>query len=144
VPAPGSWLAPQRASGGRSGRSGGSYELLDDTAPTPLPTWLHQALSTNRPMATSAPSEQVTVTPRSPGRYVAAVLRDELERVHRAGRGGGLSMAEAEAVLTRAAAQIAAGPCDCTTRDLPRAPHPARAVTPGRGSPPLRVIGGAR
>jgi hypothetical protein len=77
------------------------------------------------------------VTPRSPGRYVAAVLREELDRVHRAGRGqhnaavftasralgqlaagGGLDISEAEALLTRAAAQIAAGPCECTTRGL--------------------------
>jgi hypothetical protein len=137
VLAPGSWLAPQPAAGARPGRPGGSYELLNDTPPAPQPTWLHQALAAERPTAISAPSEQVTVTPCSPGRYVAAVLREELDRVHRAGRGqhnaavftasralgqlaagGGLGMSEAEVLLTRAAAEIAAGPCACTTRGL--------------------------
>jgi hypothetical protein len=137
VLAPGSWLAPQPAAGGRPGRPGGSYELLDDTPPAPLLTWLHRALSTDRPMSYSAPAEKVVAAPRSLGRYVAAVVRDELDRVHRAGpghhnasvftaaralgqlaAGGALGMAEAEALLTRAAAPIAAGPCDCTTRGL--------------------------
>jgi hypothetical protein len=76
------------------------------------------------------------VAPRSLGHYVAAVVRDELDRVHRAGSGqhnaavftaaralgqlaagGALDMAEAEALLARAA-PMAAGPCDCTTRGL--------------------------
>jgi hypothetical protein len=137
VLAPGSWLAPQPAAGGKTGRPGGSYKLLDDTPPAPLPTWLHQALSTNRPTAISGPAERVTATPRLLGRYLAAVLRDELDRIHRADRGqhnaavftaaralgqlasgGALDLAEAEALLTRAAESIAAGPCDCTSRGL--------------------------
>ena len=136
VLAPGSWLAPQLA-GGRPGRPGGSYELLDDTPPAPLPIWLHRALSVNRSTASSEPAERVAAAPRSLGHYLAAVLRDELDRVHRAepghhntavftaaralgqlAAGGALEMAEAEALLTRAAAPIAAGPCDCTTRGL--------------------------
>jgi hypothetical protein len=137
VLAPGSWLAPQPAAGGRPGCPGGSYELLDDTPPAPLPTWLHRALSTNRPTASSEPAERVAVAPRSLGHYVAAVVRAELDRVLRAGpghhnaavftaaralgqlaAGGALGMAEAEALLTRAAAPIAAGACDCTARGL--------------------------
>ncbi|HEX4246602.1 MAG TPA: bifunctional DNA primase/polymerase [Pseudonocardia sp.] len=137
VLAPGSSLAPQPAAGDQPGRPGGSYELLDDTPPVPLPIWLHQALSTNRPTAISAPPERVPVTTRSLGRYLAAVLRQELDRIHRAGpghhnaavftaaralgqlvAGGALDLVEAEALLTRAAMSIAAGPCDCTTRGL--------------------------
>ena len=129
--------APELAAGDQPGRAGGSYELLDDTPPDPLPTWLHRALSTNLPTASSAPAERVAVATRSLGHYVAAVVRDELDRVHRAGpghhnaavftaaralgqlaAGGALDMAEAEALLTRAAAPIAAGACDCTARGL--------------------------
>jgi len=88
-------------------------------------------------MASSARAERVAVVPRSLGHYVAAVVRDELDRVHRAGpghhnaavftaaralgqlaAGGALDLAEAEALLTRAAESIAAAACDCTTRGL--------------------------
>jgi hypothetical protein len=137
VLAPGCWLAPRRPRGTRAGRSGGSYELLDDTPPTELPTWLHRALSADRSTASSGAAEPLSAALRSPGRYLGAVLREELARVHTAGSGhhnaavftaaralgqlaagGALHMAEAEVMLTRAATPIAAGPCDCTARDL--------------------------
>jgi hypothetical protein len=137
VLAPGCWLAPQRPNRTQAGRSGGSYELLDDTPPADLPIWLHRALSSERPRPNSGPAELLLTGLRSPSRYLAAVLREELQRVHTArnGRhnaavftaaralgqlaaGGALDMAEAEVMLTGAADPIAAGPCDCTRRDL--------------------------
>jgi hypothetical protein len=137
VLAPGCWLAPQQPSRTRAGRSGGTYELLDDNPPADLPIWLHRALSADRSTASSGAAEPLSAALRSPGRYLAAVLREELQRVHAAGSGhhnaavftaaralgqlaagGALDMAEAEVMLTRAAEPIAAGPCDCTARDL--------------------------
>ncbi len=137
VLAPGCWLAPQPATRNRPGRPGGSYELLDDTDPAALPTWLHQALTETRSTVVSGPAQGRCTPLRAPGRYLAAVLRDELGRIHNAGRGqhnaavftaarslgqlaagGALDPATAEELLTRAAASIAAGPCDCTTRGL--------------------------
>jgi hypothetical protein len=137
VLAPGSWLAPRQAHDNHPGHPGGTYELLDDTNPAELPAWLHQALTEHRPPAVSAPAERTSIGVRWLGRYLDAVLRQELERVHTAGAGahnsavftaaralgqlaagGALDPAEAEALLTRTAAQIAAGPCDCTSRTL--------------------------
>ncbi len=138
VLAPGCRLAPRPAAPGRPGHPGGSYELLDDTDPAELPTWLRQALTEHRPTAVSAPAEPSRAAGRRwSGRYVDAVVRAELDRVQRAGPGphtpavftaaralgqlaaaGALDHGQAEGLLTRAAAGIAAGPCDCTTREL--------------------------
>ncbi|MGI8814881.1 MAG: bifunctional DNA primase/polymerase [Pseudonocardia sp.] len=137
VLAPGCWLAPQPATRNRPGRPGGSYELIDDTNPVELPTWLHQALTETRPTASTGPAQRPCAPLRAPGRYLSAVLRDELERIHHAGpgehntavftaaralgqlaAGGALDPATAEELLGRAAARVAAGPCDCTTRGL--------------------------
>lgn len=137
VLAPGSWLTPQPATGNRAGHGGGSYELLDDTDPAPLPTWLHQALTETRPTAMSRPAQPTCTQPSAPDRYLSAVLRDELRRVRTAGRGqhnaavftaaralgqlaagGALDPGQAEVLLTDAATHIAAGPCDCTTTGL--------------------------
>ncbi len=138
VLAPGCRLAPRPAAPRRPGHPGGSYELLDDTDPAELPTWLHQALTEHRPTAVSAPAEPSCAAGRRwSDRYVDAVVRAELDRVQRAGPGqhntavftaaralgqlaaaGALDHGQAEELLTRAATGIAAGPCDCTTREL--------------------------
>jgi hypothetical protein len=78
-----------------------------------------------------------STSPRDHTAYVSAILRDELQRVTQAGRGGhnaavftaaralgqlvgsgALDHATAAADLTRAAGHILAGPCDCTERDI--------------------------
>ncbi|MGI8815341.1 MAG: bifunctional DNA primase/polymerase [Pseudonocardia sp.] len=137
VVAPGSWLTSQPATTHRAGRPGGSYELIDDTDPVELPTWLHQALTKPRPTAISGPAQRPSAPLRAPGSYLSTVLRADLDRIHNAGpgghnaavftaaralgqltAGGALHPATAEDLLTRAAAHIAAGPCDCTTREL--------------------------
>lgn len=115
----------------------GSYELLDDTDPPPLPGWLVWHLSVRSTTANSAPSERPTTTPRNAGSYVSAVVRAELQRVARAGRGGHnaavftaaralgqlvgagvLDRDQAAADLTAAAGHIVDGPCDCTAVDI--------------------------
>jgi hypothetical protein len=137
VLAPGSRLTPQPATRSRPGHPGGSYELLDDTDPAQLPTWLHRALTESRSAGLTGPAHRPCQPLSAPGRYLAAVLRQELERVHNAGRGqhnaavftaaralgqlaagGALDPGHAEQLLTDAAARIAAGPCDCTTAGL--------------------------
>jgi hypothetical protein len=137
VLAPGSRLAPRPATANRPGRPGGSYRLIDDTDPAELPTWLHQGLIEHRSAAVSASPERSSTPLRWPGRYLDAVLGQELERVHSAGAGehnsavftaaralgqlaaaGAIDPDRAEQLLTRAAAPIAAGPCDCTPRGL--------------------------
>lgn len=137
VLAAGSWLAPTPALGNRPGHAGGTYELIDDTDPVELPTWLHQALTECRSTGGTGPAQRPCQPLSAPGRYLSAVLRDELDRVHNAGRGqhnaavftaaralgqlaagGALDPGQAEALITDAAAQIAAGPCDCTTAGL--------------------------
>jgi hypothetical protein len=87
VLAPGCWLTPRRPTRTQAGRPGGSYELLDDTPPAELPIWLHRALSADRSMTSSGAAEPLLSALRSPGRYLAAVLREELQRVHTAGSG---------------------------------------------------------
>jgi hypothetical protein len=137
VLAPGCQLAPRPATPGRAGRPGGSYELIDDTDPAELPTWLHQTLTAGRSTVVSAPPEHPPGRVSWPRRYLDVVLNAELERVHSAGAGehnsavftaaralgqlaaaGALDPHRAEDLLTRAAARIAAGPCDCTPRGL--------------------------
>lgn len=137
VLAAGSRLAAQPAAGNRSGHPGGTYELIDDTDPAELPTWLHHALTESRSTGITGPAQRPCQPLSSPGRYLSAVLREELDRVHRAGRGqhnaavftaaralgqlaagGALDSGQAERLLTDAAARIAAGPCDCTIAGL--------------------------
>lgn len=137
VLAPGCWLAPRPATATKPGHPGGVYELVDDTEPAELPTWLHQELTADRSTAISAPPERASTAPRWPERYLAAVLRAELQRIHSAepgqhntsvftaaralgqlSAGGALDHDRAETLLTRAAHTIAAGPCDCTMRAL--------------------------
>jgi hypothetical protein len=137
VLAPGSYLSPWVATATRVGCAGGAYRLIDDTPPVRLPTWLHQVLAERRPTPASTPPQRAAEAVRWPGRYVAAVVHAELERVRRAGAGehntavftaaralgqltgaGALDPVEAERLLIRAAGPIAAGPCDCTARGM--------------------------
>lgn len=135
--APGSWLAPVPARPGKEGSAGGSYELLDDTEPVDLPGWIPQAIAARWATADTAPAEPACADGRWSRRYVDHVVGQELLRVLGAGPGehnhavftaaralgqlaaaGALETGEAEALLTRAAAGIAAEPCDCTARQL--------------------------
>ncbi len=137
VLAPGCWLAPIPARRDRPGHPGGSYELLDDTDPVPLPIWIPEALTERRAMTVSAAPERSSGAGGWSQRYVEHVKGQELRRVLSAGRGkhneavftaaralgqlaagGALAMGEAEVLLTRAAAGIAASSCDCTMREL--------------------------
>lgn len=137
VLAPGCWLAPTRAHLSRPGHLGGWYELLDDTDPAELPTWIHRALTERRATAASAAPERPRSAGAWPSRYVDHIVGEELRRVHSAGpgqhnsavftaaralgqlaAGGALDHHQAEQLLTRAAARIAGGPCDCTPRAL--------------------------
>jgi hypothetical protein len=115
----------------------GSYELLDDTDPPPLPGWLVWHLSVRPATAISAPSERPATRPRDAGAYVSAVVRAELQRIAQAGRGGHnaavftasralgqlvgagvLDRDQAAADLTAAAGHIVDGPCDCTAAEI--------------------------
>jgi bifunctional DNA primase/polymerase-like protein len=115
----------------------GSYELLDDTDPAPLPGWLSWRLSVRAPATNSAPPESLAALPQDRTAYVSAIVRAELARVAQARRGGHnaavftaaralgqlvgagvLDHGSTTADLTRVAAHIVAGPCDCTDRDI--------------------------
>jgi hypothetical protein len=115
----------------------GAYELTDDTAPAQLPGWLSWRLSVRTPAADSAPSVTPSTSPRNHTAYISTILREELQRITQARRGGhnaavftaaralgqlvgagALDPATAAAELTRAAGHIVAGPCDCTARDI--------------------------
>lgn len=79
----------------------GGYELLDDTDPAPLPGWLAWRPSPRAPTTVSGPP--VFTAARALGQLVGA---------------GALDRAAVEHDLTAAAGHIAAGPCDCTARDI--------------------------
>lgn len=115
----------------------GGYQLLDDTSPAALPTWLVQALTVRPATAVSGPAERSCGVVGDQGAYVAAAVRAELARVSQAGRGGHnaavftaaralgqligagvLDPATAERDLTAAAHPIITGPCDCTARGI--------------------------
>ncbi len=142
VLAPGCRLAPNPARLSRPGHHGGSYELLDDTDPAELPTWIHRALTERRATAVSAAPEWPRAGGDWPSRYVDHIVGEELQRIHNAGPGehnsavftaaralgqlaaaGALDHHHAEQLLTRAATRIAAGPCDCTPRALAASIH---------------------
>lgn len=160
VLAPGSWLAPVPARPGRVGSPDGSYELLDDTAPAELPGWIPQAIAQRWSTADTAAAEPVCAGGQWSRRYVERVVGQELLRVLSAGPGqhnhavftaaralgqlaaaGALDPGEAEALLGRTTAGIAAEPCDCTTRGLAATIRSGLACG---GRRPRRLPDGAR
>jgi hypothetical protein len=81
------WLIDTRARGGYVIAAGSTvdhrgYELLVDTDPAPLPSWLTDRLTDPAPGA-----DQPRSVAGSPTAYAAAALRGELDRVLAAGQG---------------------------------------------------------
>jgi bifunctional DNA primase/polymerase-like protein len=133
------WLVDTRAHGGYVVASGsvlptGAYELVDDSDPAFLPTWLVQALTPKPAPATTANNQN---TPARRGNYLDAILRAELDKVAAAqpGRhnktlfqaalslgqlvaGGELDHTESTAMLKQSAAHMVTGTCRCTARQI--------------------------
>ncbi|MEO6089236.1 MAG: bifunctional DNA primase/polymerase [Umezawaea sp.] len=133
------WLIDTRAHGGYVVASGsvlptGAYELMVESYPAILPTWMVQAL-------TARPSPVVSATnhsaPAQRGKYLDAILQGELRKVAAAqpGRhnktlfqaalslgqlveGGELDHAESTAMLQHSAAHMVTGTCQCTARQI--------------------------
>jgi hypothetical protein len=85
------WLIDTRAHGGyviaagsTVGGCGCGYELLIDTDPAPLPSWLSDRLTDP---ASAPAADQARGVAGSPTAYAAAALRGELDRVLAAGEG---------------------------------------------------------
>jgi len=114
----------------------GGYELFDDRDPSPLPTWLHQALTPGPAAGCSAPAVAAAT---NPDRYTLAALRGECQRVRSALLGrhnatlcraayalgqlvgaGLLDAATAHAQLTTAAEALITGECGCTPAEVAR------------------------
>lgn len=135
------WKVDTRAWGGYVVAPGsitpdGTYRLVEDVDPAPLPGWLAARLT---PPPAPTPS---TAAPRGGERlpaYVAAAVRSECARVATAvasthtrtlfsasgnlGQlvgGGMLPPVEAEAALYAAAAHMITGPCGCTDGEIRR------------------------
>jgi hypothetical protein len=106
--------APPTVLTGDSGN--GSYRVLDDTPPAPLPAWLTERL-TPRPAPLAGPV-RVTVSARDGRRaaYLAAAVRAQLDAVTSAGEGG---RNHALYMSAQTLGQLAAGgeldPADVTT-----------------------------
>ncbi|SDD94946.1 bifunctional DNA primase/polymerase [Actinokineospora iranica] len=136
------WKVDTRAWGGYVVAPGsitpaGTYRLIEDRAPLPLPSWLTARLTPPPPPAprTAAPA---TGSDRRPA-YVAAAIQGECDRVAAArpsqhtrtlfsasgnlGQlvgGGLLPPVEAETALYAAAAHMITGPCACTDHEIRR------------------------
>jgi hypothetical protein len=133
------WLIDTRAHGGYVVASGsvlpiGAYELVDDSEPAILPTWMVQALTARPSPTVSAANHSV---PAQRGKYLNAIVQGELLKVAAAqpGRhnktlfqaaltlgqlvaGGELDHTESTAMLQHSAAHMVTGTCQCTARQI--------------------------
>ncbi|MFC0540666.1 bifunctional DNA primase/polymerase [Kutzneria chonburiensis] len=133
------WLLDTRGHGGYVVAAGstlpsGGYELVDDTDPVELPTWLVQALFPKPPTAVSGRNEKPVT---NPNRLMDAILASEHDKVRAApsGRhnktlfqaaltlgqlvaGNELDHAEALFMLQQAAEPLVAGACRCTQAEV--------------------------
>lgn len=135
------WKIDTRARGGYVVAPGcpvppNRYELIDDRDPAELPNWLHQALVSKPPAASTAPAHRVAACPTS---YVAAAVHGETQRVRTAPPGqhnsvlcraayalgqlvGAQLLTEptARTELITAAAVLVTADCDCTSTEVDR------------------------
>jgi bifunctional DNA primase/polymerase-like protein len=140
------WKVDTRAHGGYVVAPGcpvppSGYQLTDDRDPAELPSWLHQALTSQPTPAASPPAIAAATNPTG---YALAALRGEADRVRTAPPGqhnallcraayalgqlvGAQLLAEAIArtELTTAAQALINADCDCTPREI------ARVITAG-------------
>jgi hypothetical protein len=133
------WLIDTRAHGGYVVASGsvlptGAYELVDDSEPAFLPTWMVQALTPKLAAATTATNHNA---PARRGKHLDAIVQGELRKVAAAQpgahnktlfqaaltlgqlvAGGELDHAESTTMLQHSAAHMVTGTCQCTARQI--------------------------
>ena len=133
------WLIDTRAHGGYvvappSITPTGRYEITEDRPPAALPTWLVQAPAATPSTAASAPNQS---SPAQRSAYLDAIVTGECAKVAAAQRsqhnktlfqaalslgqlvgGNELVHSDAAHMLEQSAAHMAAGDCDCTTRQI--------------------------
>jgi len=134
------WKIDTRAAGGYVLAAGsttatGTYAVLDDRTPMPLPRWLTARLTP--PPTRPATTPRLMVSGTRAAAYIAAAIEGETQRVRTAPRGrhnitlylaaialgqlvagGALAETTARAALAQAAVGHVASPCKCTTPDI--------------------------